>query len=395
MPNPRESNASGSSLFSGLSAPYNPDHMLQELFRIPGLDLPIYGYGLMMVVGFLAGAYLAKYLADRIGLDGEAFFNAALLGLFSGVVGARLSHVLENLHEFFRPDYSLLQTFLAIINLKSGGLTFYGGFLLAFPTLVIFARLKKIPLRTGMDIIAPCLMVGLAFGRVGCFLNGCCYGAECALPWHVEFPYHSNAYVDHFYEGKLEDVPPQLLLQYGDRMRVLSKEELAEVKQIYNLLQSKGPGETRDALAAMPRYKNPDYLEAMLRHAAKFGSSDFPSLTRTQHSQPVHPAQLYSALNAFLIAAVCYAYFTLPHAAGRAFALMLMLKGTSRFLLEMLRVEPPVLGAGSGHLESLPPLSLSMVISVGLVVLGTILWLVFGKLAPEPEVLPAGLPASV
>ena len=47
---------------------------------------------------------------------------------------------------------------------------------------------KKVPLLTGMDIMAPCLMIGLAFGRIGCYLNGCCYGEECQLPWAAAFP---------------------------------------------------------------------------------------------------------------------------------------------------------------------------------------------------------------
>src|SRR5688572_21940828 len=139
--------------------------MLQELFTIPGLDLPIYGYGFMLVVGFLAAMHLAKYLANRHGLDGEVFINAALLALFTGVLGARLSHVLENLADYTDPGKSAWQNFKSMINLRQGGLTFYGGFLLALPTLIFYAIKKKVPLRLGMDIAAPCIMIGLAFGR--------------------------------------------------------------------------------------------------------------------------------------------------------------------------------------------------------------------------------------
>src|SRR5688500_15129122 len=78
--------------------------MLQELFRIPGLDIPIFGYGLMLVIGFLAAAQLAKFLARRSGLDPEVFINAGLLALVSGVIGARLSHVLENLGQYTDPS---------------------------------------------------------------------------------------------------------------------------------------------------------------------------------------------------------------------------------------------------------------------------------------------------
>ena len=82
--------------------------------------------------------------------------------------------------------------------MRSGGLTYYGGFLLALPVTVLYGVNKKVPIRLGMDIIAPCLMIGLGFGRIGCFLNGCCHGAECDLPWAVRFPYYSNAYIDQF-----------------------------------------------------------------------------------------------------------------------------------------------------------------------------------------------------
>src|ERR1051325_9631392 len=161
--------------------------MWQEIFNIPfgSRNLPIYGFGLMLVIGFLATMQVAKFLANRSGLDGEAFINAALLALFTGILGARLSHVFENLSDFTDPNKTVAQNLWNVINLRSGGLTYYGGFILAFPSLILFAIYKKIPIPQGMDIVAPCLMIGLGFGRIGCFLNGCCYGARCDLPWAV------------------------------------------------------------------------------------------------------------------------------------------------------------------------------------------------------------------
>ena len=155
--------------------------MLPELFHfnLAGHEIHLYTYGLMMIVGFFAAVYLARFLANRSGLDGELFVNAGLIGLISGVIGARASHVLENLDEFTRSDRSAMQNFLAMINLSSGGLTYYGGFILAFIILIWYARKKKVSIPLGMDIIAPCLMIGLGFGRIGCFLNGCCHGAVC------------------------------------------------------------------------------------------------------------------------------------------------------------------------------------------------------------------------
>src|SRR5262245_50327678 len=120
--------------------------MLQDILRIPlpfhlpliGDQIVIHGFGLMLVIGFLAAMSLAKFLARRSGLAAETFANATLLALFAGVLGARLSHVLENLNEFTDPRRSAFENLGNVFNITSGGLTYYGGFLLAFPTLVIY-----------------------------------------------------------------------------------------------------------------------------------------------------------------------------------------------------------------------------------------------------------------
>jgi phosphatidylglycerol:prolipoprotein diacylglycerol transferase len=266
-----------------------------------------------------------------------------LIALVAGVLGARLSHVLENLPQYTNPARSALDNFLDAINIRGGGLTYYGGFLLAFPLLVIYAIKKKVPIRLGMDIVAPCLMIGLGFGRIGCFLNGCCYGAECQLPWAVTYPYHSIAYQDEFSTGKLTP-PDELLVPLKDgRVRLVREDELKRGSAV----QEDSPLKQRLPLDA---------------RAAQ--------LARAQRSNPVHPAQLYSVLTAFLIAGICVSYFTLPHAVGRVFALMLVLEGITRYVLELLRVEPSVWGTR---------LSLSMWLGLGMVLLGAVLWVAFGK----------------
>lgn len=314
--------------------------MYPELFRIPGLDLPVYGYGVMLVVGFFAAVALAKFLARRSGLDPEIFVNAALIALVTGVLGARLSHVLENLGDFTRSDLTVWQNLKNVFNMRGGGLTYYGGFLLAFPCTVLYGIYKKVPLRLGMDIVAPCIMIGLGFGRVGCFLNGCCHGAECQLPWAITFPYHSNAFLDHVYDREHpRDIPPALT-------------------QI--------DPETGRTQAAPPE-------------ALKKAGPQFVELSKQYRSRPVHPAQLYSTFTALLLAALLVAYFTVPHVPGRVMALMLMLEGTARFVLESLRTEPPVWG----------PFSISMIIGIFIALGGTIMWIVLGRFG-TPEESPAG-----
>lgn len=312
--------------------------MHQILFRLPDFlpgigGAPIYGYGVMLVVGFFAGISLAKFLGRHSNIDPELLANAALIALITGVAGARLSHVIENWHDYSRPDLSFGQNFWNAINIRSGGLTYYGGFLLATPSVLAYGLYKKVPLRVGMDIIAPCLMLGLGFGRIGCFLNGCCYGAEIPagshVPWAVAFPYHSDPYIEQARDGKIQ-IPPQLMRD--------------------------GVARSIDDIQSDPTL-DPEQ------------KSQLVAVARSQHALPVHPAQLYSTLTAWLIAAFLVAYFTLPHAPGRVFALMLIVEGISRFLLETVRSEPAVIGN----------LSFSMVLSIPLVVAGIVLWIVFGS----------------
>jgi phosphatidylglycerol:prolipoprotein diacylglycerol transferase len=309
--------------------------MMQELFRIPYFNVPIYGYGLMLVIGFLAATELAKFLARRTSINPEVFVNAGLIALVNGVIGARISHVLENWPDYSRADLSFWQNLWNAVNIRSGGLTFYGGLILGFVCVLAYAIWKRIPVRVGMDIVAPTIMVGLAFGRIGCFMNGCCYGAECNAPWAISFPYFSNAYQDEVDKGEIR--PPAQL----------------------ELLTDKGNA----------RLMTPE-------QAKREGLWD---VAKEQRSKRLHPAQLYSSFDAFLVAATLVAYFTMPHAPGRGFALMLLMMGPVRFLTEMVRAEPPVMWVGGYGL------SFSMVLSVFFVVAGTILWVVFGKMGDREE----------
>src|SRR4051812_41672404 len=99
-------------------------------------DLRIYTYGLMLVIGFLCSVWLAKRLAKSVNFDPQIFENAAMLALLTGVIGARLSHILENLHDFTSGTF--WQNVGDMLNLRAGGLTFYGGLLLAFPVLLLY-----------------------------------------------------------------------------------------------------------------------------------------------------------------------------------------------------------------------------------------------------------------
>src|SRR5215218_520255 len=101
--------------------------MLQEVFRIPGLGIPVFGYGLMLVIGFYCAMQIGRALARRSGIDPDFVVNIALLALIFGIAGSRISHILESLGEYTKPERSVWQNIMAALNIRSGGLTFYGG----------------------------------------------------------------------------------------------------------------------------------------------------------------------------------------------------------------------------------------------------------------------------
>ncbi len=307
--------------------------MYPTLFHLPLLHIPIYGYGLMMVFAFLGCQWLAARLAAARGLDPEVFVNATLIALVSGVVGSRMSHVLENLHDYTRPELGFWTNAWNMVNIRSGGLTLYGGLILAAPVVLGYFVRKRVPWRLALDVAAPCVALGIAVGRVGCFLNGCCYGADTNLPWGVTFPYGSNAYVDQFAgqtsggtTERLHTPPPPSLLTF-------SRE-----------------GE---------RLVAPDVARA---------DPQLAPIAAVNRSNPVHPTQLYSTFNSLLIMALVLAYIAGPHPAGRGLPLLLLLEGPTRFILELLRVEPAVLG----------PMSLSMILGLLLFATGVALWFLMG-----------------
>ena len=137
------------------------------LFSVFGKD--IYSYGVMTALAYIAGNITWTWLPRRE-LRPEGF--ATDLGFWlmaSGIVGSRLAYVAAN-WSYYRVNP------LEIVRIDQGGLIFYGGFLLACAALVIFARRHRVPVWHMADFAIPALAIGHALGRMGCFLNGCCYG---------------------------------------------------------------------------------------------------------------------------------------------------------------------------------------------------------------------------
>jgi len=148
--------------------------------------LRITSYGLMLAIAFLVGTWLALRESRRLGLDEDQVVTVILAALVAGVVGARALYVAEHLQEF-------RGTYLSVLALWQGGLTLYGGIVAGTVGGLFVARRAGLPMWVTADALAPSLVLGTVFGRVGCFLNGCCYGHPTRLPWGVVFPPDSFA----------------------------------------------------------------------------------------------------------------------------------------------------------------------------------------------------------
>ncbi|MGE5808193.1 MAG: prolipoprotein diacylglyceryl transferase [Nitrospirota bacterium] len=158
------------------------------LFEIPRIafgswaigPIPIRLYGLMIGLGFVIGITLAARQAKREGVAPERVLDLGVYMLLTAIVGSRVLFVLTNLHEFADKPWEAFA-------LWKGGLVFYGGLLAAVPVGIWYMRKHRLPVWKTADIMAPSIALGQAFGRLGCFFAGCCYGATCSLPFSITF----------------------------------------------------------------------------------------------------------------------------------------------------------------------------------------------------------------
>jgi phosphatidylglycerol---prolipoprotein diacylglyceryl transferase len=279
--------------------------------------LPIRGYGLMVLCGVVSGLLLAMHRAQQVGLSPDTILSMAFSFLLAGIIGARLFYVIEYWDSRFKSD-DWRETALNVLKFTEGGLVVYGALIGAAVAGVWYVRRHQLPLLAMSDLIAPSLLIGLAFGRIGCFLNGCCYGGECELPWAVTFPQDSLPYIEQVEAGA-----------FGD-----------------------------------PATLSPANLPA--------------------RSLPVHPTQLYSAIDAGLLCWLLWSYYPFRRRDGEVTALMLTLHPISRFLLEVIRVdESAVFGTG---------LSISQNFRIMFLVLALVGWAMLLRQPPHRAPLAAAGP---
>ena len=169
--------------------------------------LTVHGYGLMIGIGIVAALSLAWRRADRRGIPQEKVTTVVLLGLIAGFLGAQLLFLITELPDVLRDPLPYL---------GSDGFVVYGGILAGVPTLWLWCRKKGERLEIWTDLLLPGVALAQGFGRIGCFLAGCCYGRPTASPIGVIFPADSLA------PAGIPLLPTQLFSAAGDFLIALA-----------------------------------------------------------------------------------------------------------------------------------------------------------------------------
>jgi phosphatidylglycerol:prolipoprotein diacylglycerol transferase len=141
----------------------------------------VYSYGFMLFVAVLVSLNLLLKQAKKIGYDADLITDLVIIVLLSGIVGARLLYVFLNL-DFYKDNPK------EIIMLHHGGLAVLGGILMGTAAVFLFCKYKKLSFLEIADLISPYVVLAHSIGRIGCFLNGCCYGLPSKLG--IYFPVH-------------------------------------------------------------------------------------------------------------------------------------------------------------------------------------------------------------
>ena len=339
--------------------------------------VPIRGYGMMVLIGSIAGIWLSVRRAGEAGIPAEEIMGLAVSMFVGGVVGARLFYVIEYWEDRIR-QADWLSTLKAAASFTEGGLVIYGAFFGAMIGFTWYVWRRRLPGLAVADMITAGMLVGLAFGRIGCLLNGCCYGGESDAPWAITFPresapetlsppYADQAVSGAFYGFHLQASPNEpgrvtigrvvadsvaatAGLKPGDTVAKIDGKTIASAEGAHLLVhQAFMKGESLDIATADGALHQLPAIEPPLR------------------SRPVHPTQLYSAITATLLAAVLWTFYPFRRRDGEVTALMITLYPIARFCEESIRIdEPAVFGTG---------LSISQNVSILLLVAAVAMWL--------------------
>ena len=402
--------------------------MLPELWRVPGIGWPLKSYGFMLMVGFLSAVYLAMRRASKVRCNPDEVLNCSFIALIAGVIGARIFYVVHYWNEYFALQPGSAAKVWAVLNLTQGGLEFIGGLIGATVCIVLYLWRKNLSIRLYTDILSVSTLWALGIARVGCFLNGCCFGGLCdahggaaaaAAGFGVQFPFGSPSFVRQW-ERREVAVPAELIhdtfvnspsmtiwptMPLSREVLAMTPEQIDGPELAYERAKKAYERAVKSSADAkeIERLKAEMDLRARLRddHRLKISglmrAERMPSrfdparpmttlgevrqLAARFPARRVHPTQLYSTVSAVLLSIFLGRVFYRRKRHGVVFGLLLVLYPVSRFLLEIIRADNPHDAFG---------LTISQSISVGMFLVGCVYLIVLYKMLPvrSPRAVP-------
>lgn len=173
--------------------------MKTDLFHIG--KFVIHGYGLMIGIGFVLALLVGEYRAKKMGMKEEALIDITIIAGVSGFLGAKLLYIIVSFKDFIKDPMGVL---------GSSGFVVYGGLIAGVLCNLIYVKIKKLSFLEYFDLVMPEIALAQGFGRIGCFLAGCCYGRQTDAAWGVVFPAGSLA------PSGVKLIPTQLISSAGD-----------------------------------------------------------------------------------------------------------------------------------------------------------------------------------
>jgi phosphatidylglycerol:prolipoprotein diacylglycerol transferase len=323
--------------------------MMPVVFRIPFVNIDVPGYGLAMMLGFLLSVVWAVRRATKSGANPDVVLNCAFIALIGGVGGSRIMYVVHYWEQFAHRG-NWLAVALAVIDVRKGGLEVYGGFIAASLGVLVYMIFWRHSFRWYLDILAPSAALGMGLGRIGCFLNGCCWGLPSDLPWAVRFPFGSNASIEQWYAGQL-DMPKELIWMPPNRafpdgrpaallpreMLRMTDADFAKIKPALDKIVRE------DAALIVRRQQATSAAErADIDKQASRLRAELQELAHQHPSLPVHPTQLYSTITLVLLALLLSALYWRRTRDGQVICTMLLIEPWTRYILETIRADNPV-----------------------------------------------------
>lgn len=315
------------------------------------LGLPIRGYGVFVLLGIISGVALSVHRTRQIGMDPELIYSLALWLFVIAIVGARLFFIIQYWPSFMRP--TLIGSIGAMLKFTEGGLVVYGSVIGAIVAIYLFSRKHSLNMFALGDVIAPGMALGLALGRIGCLMNGCCYGGVCEpSSFALTFPRHP-------YPEQVSSALQQYSPPYAD--------QLAQ-GQLYGFRLSSGPtGEpvvvsVDDGSAAQAAGLRSGMQIAKINNTAVTSLSDAKAIlgqaplllhlltTNSDsiawdvaqlppRSLPTHATQVYSSINALCMCLVVWFLYPFRRHDGEVLLVLLMMYSLTRFTLEAIRTD--------------------------------------------------------